>query len=361
MATQSPGYGAHVQDRLRIGVIAPPWLSVPPEGYGGTEAVVDQLCRGLAAAGHDVTLVAHPSSTCPVRVVPVLAEHGALAINDAEAERRHVGGAYAILRDHDVIHDHTRAGTIHARDVGVPVVVTNHGPFDVEANERLAAAACPSLSVVAVSEAHALGARGVRVDAVIHHGVDVDSVPWRRPGEHLLFLGRMSPDKGVHLAVRYARDAGVPLLIAAKMREAGEREYYRREIAPNLGAGILHVGEIGGRTKLEMLASARALLNPLCWPEPFGMVMIEAMACGTPVIARRCGSTPEIVAGGTGFVVDDDDGFRRAIRDVGRIDRAAVRAHVARSFSTARMVERHVALYRAAIARTAVLDPGSAR
>lgn len=347
---------------MRIGVIAPPWLSVPPAGYGGTEAVVDQLCRGLAAAGHDVTLVAHPASTCPVRVVPVLTGRATPAINDAEAERRHVEGAYAILRDHDVIHDHTRLGAAHAAEVAAPVVITNHGPFDTEADERLAAAAGPNVFVVAISVAHARGAGGVRVHAVIHHGVDVDAFPsGRTPREHLLFLGRMSPDKGVHLAVRYARDAGVPLLIAAKMREAGEREYFRREIAPHLGGGILHVGEVGGRTKLEMLASARALLNPLCWPEPFGMVMIEAMACGTPVIARRCGSTPEIVTEGCGFVVDDDEGFRRAIHDVRRLDRTAVREHVAQRFSTGRMVDRHLALYRDVIARTALLDPGPAR
>lgn len=341
-----------MHERLRIGVIAPPWLTVPPGGYGGTEAVVDVLCRGLAAAGHDVTLVAHGASTCPVRVVPVLATRAALDINDALAEEQHTAAAYAILRDQDVIHDHTRIGPRHARDVDVPVVVTNHGPFDVEADERLRAYAAPNLTVVAISAEHARRAATLPVGAVVHHGIDITEMPFGdTPGPHLLFLGRMSPDKGVHHAIRYARDCGVPLVLAAKMREPGEHQYFRRHVAPALGGNVVYAGELDGAAKLAMLASARALLNPLCWPEPFGMVMIEAMACGTPVITSRLGAAPELVTPEVGRLCDDPDEFREAIAGIDRVDRAAVRAHVAANFSAERMVQRHLDVYRTAIAR----------
>jgi glycosyltransferase involved in cell wall biosynthesis len=190
------------------------------------------------------------------------------------------------------------------------------------------------------------------VAAVIHHGVDVERFPvGDGSGGYALFLGRMSPDKAAHVAARVAREAGMPLRIAAKMREPAERAYFDAEVAPLLGGDVEYVGEVGGREKLELLADAACLLNPVAWPEPFGMVMIEALACGTPVVATPCGSVPEIVCDGiTGFVRSSEAELIEALGQVGELDRAWCRRDAEARFSTQRMVADHVALYRQAVA-----------
>jgi glycosyltransferase involved in cell wall biosynthesis len=333
---------------VKIAVIAPPWVPVPPPAYGGTEAVLDNLCRGLRAAGHDVLLFATGDSTCDVDVRWVLDRAAGTVAAGAATELRHVIHAYRTLSDWgpDVVHDHTLVGPVYASRCRVPVVTTNHGPFDGELGDLYRAIA-DSVAVIAISEHHARSAAGIPVAAVIHHGVDVDAFPeGDGQGGYALFLGRMSPDKGVHAAARIARQAGVPLRIAAKMREPSEQAYFEQEVAPLLGDGIEYVGEVGGRDKLELLADAACLLNPLAWPEPFGMVMIEALACGTPVVATARGSVPEIVTHGTtGFVADRDEELAEALRRVADLDRDRCRKEAAARFSTARMVADHVELY----------------
>jgi glycosyltransferase involved in cell wall biosynthesis len=174
-----------------------------------------------------------------------------------------------------------------------------------------------------------------------------------------LFLGRLSPDKGVHVAARVARTAGIPLRIAAKMREPAERAYFEASVAPLLGGDVTYIGEVNGRDKLDLLAGASCLLNPLAWPEPFGMVMIEALACGTPVVATPCGSVPEIVTEGvTGFVRGAEAELAEAMGRAGELDRTLCRKDAATRFSTARMVADHVELYeRVAQGRSAAADP----
>lgn len=271
---------------MRVAIIAPPWLPVPPPAYGGTEAVLDTLACGLQAAGHDVLLYTTGDSTCPVPTDWVLERAVGTEAATPATELRHVINAYdAALRwGADVIHDHTLTGPVYGRRFGVPLVTTNHGPFDGELRD-LYRAIGGDVAVIAISHAHARGADGP-VAAVIHHGVDVDLFPVG-PGDggYAAFLGRMNPDKGVHLAIEVARRAGVPLLIAAKMREPGEREYYENVVRPLLGGDVEYVGEVGGAEKLRFLGQAMCLLNPICWPEPFGMVMVESLACGTPVVA----------------------------------------------------------------------------
>ena len=338
---------------MRIAIIAPPWVPVPPPAYGGTEAVLDNLARGLVVAGHDVMLFATGDSACAVPTRWVLPRAVGTVSTGSATELHHVISAYDAVLDWgaDVVHDHTLVGPVYSGRFDVPVVTTNHGPFDGELG-HLYRAIGGSVPVIAISAHHAAGAAGIPVAAVIHHGVDVDAFSHGLGDRgYALFLGRMSPDKGVHVAARVARAAGVPLRIAAKMREPAELAYFEEHVAPLLGGEIEYVGEVGGRDKLDLLAGATCLLNPLAWPEPFGMVMVEALACGTPVVATPCGSVPEIVTDGvTGSVRADEPGLIEALAGVGALDRSRCRKEAAERFSTERMVADHVALYERVIA-----------
>ena len=338
--------------RLRIGLIAPPWVAVPPAVYGGTELVIDQLARGLSAAGHDVELFTTGDSTCPVRSSWLYPR--ALGTNaDPSAEVAHVREAYGALGDVDLVHDHTLTGPLWS---GVwrpelPVVTTNHGPFTTEMLSHFGAIA-DRVPIIAISHAQRRTAPNLPIAAVIHHGVDVDDFPvGGGDGGYLLFLGRMSPDKGVHRAIEVARKAHKPLLIAAKMWEPEERRYFAEQIEPQLDAEVVYLGPVGGRRKLELLADAIALVNPIRWPEPFGLVMIEALACGTPVLAFDEGSVPEIVEHErTGFICADEDEMAERIGQLTEIDRLGCRTSVAQRFSTAAFIDRHLRLYRTMVA-----------
>jgi glycosyltransferase involved in cell wall biosynthesis len=334
---------------VRIAIIAPPWVAVPPLAYGGTEAVLDGLARGLNDAGHDVLLYATGDSTCPVTTDWVLPKAPGMVGTGVATELRHVINAYDAVDEWgaDVVHDHTLVGPAYAERFRVPVVTTNHGPFDGELGD-LYRTVGDSVAVVAISHHQASTASRTRIAAVIHHGLDIDAFPaGAGRGGYALFLGRMSPDKGVSVAARVALAAGLPLKIAAKMAEPAEREYFAQEVEPLLGDGVEYVGEIGGSAKLDLLANASCLLNPLRWAEPFGMVMIEALACGTPVVSTPLGSVPEIVDdGATGFLRTSETGLVEALSRVGDLDRAACRSSARARFSIGRMVEQHIALYR---------------
>jgi glycosyltransferase involved in cell wall biosynthesis len=348
------------RDALRIGILAPPWVPVPPPAYGGTESVVDRLARGLRDAGHDVRLWTTGDSTCPVRRGFTFRSARTDAMGTSTIELRHALEGYEWFADErcDVVHDHTLVGPFlpHA---GPPVITTNHGPFDQPELTTVYRGMPPSVPIIAISHSQALVASelGIRVDRTIHHGIDVAEVPagdglGDDRGPYLLFLGRMNPDKGVVQAIEAARAARQRLLIAARVREPFELAYYEHVVAPCCGDGIEYVGEVGGQDKERLLGGAAALLNPIRWPEPFGLVMIEALATGTPVISGRHGAAPEIVRHGTtGFLCDDHDALLAAIRQISSIDRHECRADVARRFSVERMVARHVAAYRDLVAQ----------
>jgi glycosyltransferase involved in cell wall biosynthesis len=337
---------------MRIGIISPPWLAVPPPSYGGTEAVIDGLARGLQRAGHEVVLVAHPDSDCPVEVRSVLPRRATHAIGLGATELAHVIEAYEELTDVDLIHDHTLAGPVCGPLLapGPPVIVTHHGTFD-ETTCRIFRRVARQARVVAISHCQAASARGIPVSGVVHHGLDLASWPMGDGrGGYVLFLGRMVPEKGAHHAIRIARAAGLPLVVAAKMREAPERTYFDAEVRPLLGPGVEFVGEVSATDKRALLEEARALLNPIDWPEPFGMVMIEALACGTPVITRSAGAAPEIVADGrVGFLGRTDEELSRALGRIDEIDRSACRAWVAEHFSLELMTSRYQAQYDLAV------------
>jgi glycosyltransferase involved in cell wall biosynthesis len=332
---------------MRIAQIAPPWTPVPPPLYGGIELVVDLLSRGLQAAGHDVILYTVGESTCPVPKRWVLEEAEGTRIGMAVPELRHVVHAYEAVQDVDIVHDHTVFGPLYSeRYPHLPVVTTIHGPFNDELTDlyRMVADRVP---VICVSHDQRSMAPTVPVERVIHHGVEASAFPFGAgDGGYCVFLGRMAPEKGAHRAIVACRKAGVPLLMAAKMREPWERAYFDAEVAPHLNDEIRYLGEIPHEDKLQLLAGAMALVNPIRWHEPFGLVMVEALACGTPVIAFPEGAAPEIVEDGkTGWLCNDESAMADAISRVGALDRVTCRAAVEGYFSVERMVEQHVELF----------------
>jgi glycosyltransferase involved in cell wall biosynthesis len=333
---------------MRVAIIAPPWVAVPPPGYGGTEAVLDSLARGLDAAGHEVMLFTTADSTCPVRREWVFDTARGVGRGGAAAELAHVIAAYEAVADFDVVHDHSLVGPVYAdRFPWLPVVTTNHGPFLSELGP-LYRAVSDRVPVIAISHHQASTAQGVNLAGVVHHGVDVERFPiGSGSGGYALFLGRMHPDKGVHVAVRVAQAAGVPLRIAAKMTEPHELEYFKDQVQPLLGGDVEYIGEVGATIKLDLLGEAVCLLNPIGWPEPFGMVMIEALAAGTPVIATPCGAAPEIVDEGlTGYLAWGEDQLAAALPKAGDLDRHACRRAAELRFSAERMVTDHLGIYR---------------
>jgi glycosyltransferase involved in cell wall biosynthesis len=334
--------------KMRIALIAPPWGAIPPIGYGGIELVVDRLATGFQREGHEVLLFTTGDSTCPVPRQWALPEAEGDRIGTVVPALRHVMAAYEAVQDFDIVHDHTLAGPVYAeRHHDLKVVTTIHGPLDGELGDPYLRIA-DRVPLIAISRAQCRPLPQLPVARVIHHGLDVADFPaGEGDGGYVLFLGRMTPDKGVHLAIEAADKAGVPLLIAAKMREPAEIDYFKREVEPYLSDSIQYVGEASNSGKLELLAGARALLFPICWNEPFGMVMIEAMACGTPVLAFAEGSVPEVVNHGrTGFICADVAEMADAIGESDRLDRAECRGEVADGrFSTGRMVREHLSLF----------------
>ena len=343
---------------MRIAIIAPPWLPVPAPAYGGTEAVIDQLARGLQDAGHEVLLICHPKSECPVPKSSVVPEEDTARMGRASIEIEHAIGAYELAKYSDVVHDHTLAGPIYsARFPNLAVVTTNHNAFTRTYN-ALYRAVVPRVAVVAISQSHA-DSTDVPVAAVVHHGVNVDDFPvGTGDGGYVALLGRMAANKGVHRAIVVARAAGIPLKIAAKMREPHEVAYFEEFVEPFLGDDVIYLGEIDADGKRELLGSAAALLNPISWREPFGMAMLESLACGTPVVGCPEGAAPEIVEHGlTGFLGETDDELIAGLKSLDRIDRATCREHARRRFSVERMVEGYLHVYEQQITQFHALPP----
>jgi glycosyltransferase involved in cell wall biosynthesis len=345
---------------LRIGVVAPPWVPVPPEAYGGIESVLDTLVRGFHDAGHEVFLAAHPASTAPVHLLGPTSAGGAYRMGEVVGETAHVLGAHALLDTVgvDVIHDHTLVGPLLARRPGSPpMVTTNHGPFEPDLR-AIFAAASRQAAVVAISHAQAATADSVPIARVIHHGVAVDRFPvGDGTGGYLAFIGRMCPDKGVVEAIDAAQAVGLPLRIAAKLREPEELDYFEAQVRTRLGPDIEFLGELGHGDKVQLLGGAVALCNPVQWEEPFGLVMIEAMACGTPVVTYRRGSAPELVESGrTGWLVDNPADLVDRLGALDVLDRVACRRLVEERFLAERMVDEHLELYGSVIATSSAAD-----
>ena len=338
---------------MRLAMIAPPWFTVPPVGYGGVENMCADLVDGLVARGHEVSLIgAGRSGTQADRFVATYAEPPSGRLGEPLPEVLHTAAAGRALErlDVDLVHDHTLAGPLLARGRHVPTVVTMHGPVLGEPGEYYRELA-GTVDLVAISHAQRRAAPDLAWRGTVHNAVDVGSFPFRaEKDEMLLFLGRLHPDKGAHLAIDAARAVGLPIVIAGKCSEPLEQEYFRTYVEPRLGPDVTIFGTADATAKRDLLSRAAALVFPILWDEPFGMVMIEAMACGTPVVAFRRGSVPEVVVDGvTGVICDDAAELPDAIRAARRLVPADCRYHVRRRFDVETMVSGYEQLYRRAI------------
>jgi glycosyltransferase involved in cell wall biosynthesis len=339
-------------ERMRIAIVAPPWFAVPPTGYGGIELVVSYLADGLVERGHDVTLFAAGGSRTKARLVATFPEPPSHLLGDTLIEQHHALLAYERWHEFDIIHDHTLPGTLVGACLPVPVVHTLHGPV-TDRLARLLPDLAERVHLVAIShhQRSTLPA-GVRA-TVIHNGIDPAAFPFSdRPGDYLLFCGRINPEKGPVEAIEIARLAGKPLLMVVKINEQLEREYWEAEVKPRLrGLDVEVKQQPPTEEKLRAYRDALATLFPVQWPEPFGLVMIESMATGTPVIAFRNGSVPEVVEDGvTGYICESVEEAAEAVHRAASLDRKACRQRVERHFSAALNVLRHEQLYRSILA-----------
>lgn len=334
---------------MRIAMVAPPWYSVPPRAYGGIEQVVALLVDGLVDRGHDVLLVTvGQHGTRAQTVLTSYDEPPSRRIGEALPEVVHAAFTRAVLADAavDLVHDHTTAGPLVATTRGVPTVVTAHNDVGVE-HGRVLRSLGDDVHVVALSAAQQRQAPDLNWLGIAHNGIDVGRWAYRPDKQDfLLFLGRASPEKAPHVAIDVARAAGRRIVLAAKCVEPGEREYYAEHVAPRLGPDVEWLGEISEQRKATLLATAAGLLFPITWEEPFGLVLLEAMVCGTPVVALRRGAVEEVVDHGvSGFVCDTPAEMVDAVGRLERLDPARCRRHVADRFGAGRMVERYEQLY----------------
>lgn len=336
---------------MRVAQVAPLYESVPPQLYGGTERVVSYLTEELVQMGHDVTLFASGDSLTSANLVPVCAN--ALRLNSACVDQlsHHVlmmEMVYAMKHQFDIIHFHI--DYLHfplTRRENGTTVTTLHGRLDLPDLQPLYRE-FNDMPLISISESQRKPLPFADWRGTVYHGLPSRNYDFSHRHEgYVAFLGRIAPEKGIDEAIRIALSTKTPLKIAAKIDRADE-EYYRTTIEPLLDNPLIEfIGEIGGAEKSAFLGNAMALLFPINWPEPFGLVMIEAMACGTPVIAYPHGSVPEVIEDGvTGFIVEDTEGAARALRAISRIDRSKCRQQFEDRFTSFRMAQEYVLLYR---------------
>ena len=342
----------YVSTRMKIAQIAPLAESVPPRLYGGTERVVFYLTEELVRLGHNVTLFASGDSQTSARLVACAARAVRLDPRVKDSLPHHLLMLERVrsrAHEFDVLHFHVEH--IHLplfRPLARKTVTTLHGRLDLPDLPPLYHE-FRDMPLVSISDAQRRPLAEAHWMATVYHGLPDPVCPYNPAprGEYLAFLGRVSPEKGLDRAIEIARRAGMRLRIAAKIDRADER-YWRERIKPLLGDPLLEfIGEVDEAGKPGFLGNALALLFPIDWPEPFGLAMIEAMSCGTPVIAWPHGAVPEVVEHGvTGFIVNSIDDAVSAVHDLARLDRADVRRHFEQRFSAARMTRDYLAVYR---------------
>jgi glycosyltransferase involved in cell wall biosynthesis len=344
---------------MKIGMIAPLVEAVPPELYGGTERVISVLTEELVRRGHHITLFAAADSETTAELVPCCERALRLdgALQDSVAFTIiELDIAYERAREFDLIHNHCDYLAFpFARRSATPTLTTMHGRLDLPEVRRLNAR-FPEQPLVSISDHQREALPHANWVATVYNGIDLDNYHFRpEPGDYLVFLGRISPEKRPDRAIELARDTGMRLVIGAKVDPVDE-DYFEHAIKPLIDehAQVEFVGEVDERGKGALLGGAYAYLFPVDWPEPFGLTMVEAMATGTPVIAYKAGSVPEVVADGvTGYVCETVHDMVEAVGNVERIDRAACRAHVERHFSPGAMADGYERAYRALLAREA--------
>ncbi|WP_294346236.1 glycosyltransferase family 4 protein [Prosthecochloris sp.] len=336
---------------LRIAQIAPLIESVPPAKYGGTERVVYSLTEELVGRGHDVTLFATGDSRTSAKLCS-LVERGlrldgkqSASVVSSLLELAHV--YHEMSHEFDIIHSHVDIFTLpFAATSMIPTVLTLHGRLDMPFLIRMLQI-YTDMNYVSISNAQRFPVPNVNWAGTVYHGYPPECFPFNEsPSDYFLYLGRFSPEKAPDQAIRLAKACGIPLKIAAKV-DPVEADYFNEHIRPMLDDPLIeYVGEVMESDKIKLLKNAKALLNTIDWPEPFGLVMIEALACGTPVIVRGCGSSPEIIKHGkTGYVCSTEDDFKQAVNDIEKIKRKACRNDFEKRFSHKTMVDGYEKIY----------------
>lgn len=350
MATSDTGSTA----ALKIAMVAPPWFSIPPDGYGGIEAMTAVLVDGLVERGHDVTLLgAGRHRTKAQRFVSIFDTPPSDQIGQAFPELLYAAKVGSALRDVevDLVHDHSLAGPLTAAGRDAPTVMGTQNPVHARYGDFVRHLG-DTVAPVAVSDAQRQMAPDIRWAGRVHNAVTVAAYPFQpTKRDYVLFLGRLVPEKGAHLAIEAANAAGYPIIIAAKCQEPQERAYFAEQIEPRLRPGVHWFGEADWAAKLDLLEHARALICPFLWEEPFGIVMVEALACGTPVIALRRGAVPEVLVDRvTGLIIDQPSQLPTAIQDVDQLDPADCRADAERRFDGPVMVDAYERIFRKVVA-----------
>jgi glycosyltransferase involved in cell wall biosynthesis len=334
--------------RFRVAMTLPPWFDVPPLAYGGIEGLAADLADALIARGHEVVLIGAGVNGTRARFLRTYERAPSERLGESIPEVLQAAWANRYLDDLDIdiVHDHSLAGPLTARGRAAPTVLTAHGPCSGEMAAYYHHLRS-DVHLVALSEAQRRLASDLNWVGTVPNAIRVTDFPFRaRKEDYVLFIGRFSPDKGAHLAIDAARRAGRPIVLAGKLQEPPEHDYFDAEIRPRLGADAEFVGEVDMRAKQQLYAAAYCLLFPIQWEEPFGLVMIEAMACGTPVVALRRGSVPEVVRDGvTGFVRDGPAELPAAIEAAGDLTPEACRRHVARDFDVSVMAAGYEQVY----------------
>jgi glycosyltransferase involved in cell wall biosynthesis len=335
---------------MRIGVVAPVWFPVPPTGYGGIELVVALLADGLVDAGHEVTLFASGGSRTKAHLISPMAEPpDPRELGNTWYDGFHALASYMQVDGFDIVHDH--AGVVGPICGAMlrgkpPVVHTLHGPWTPQ-TRPLYEIVSQYVHLIAISDAQRADNPDVAYAGTVHNGIDLAAYPYRaEKDDFLVYMGRANPGKGAKEAILIARRAGRPLQMILKRSEPSEREYFEREVEPLLAADVELHENVSHDVKVDLLSRARAMIFPIHWPEPFGLVMVEAMACGTAVVTTNWGAAPELVADGvTGFRRDGEDDLVEALGHVDQLEAAACRAQVEAHFSGAAMVRSYEEVY----------------
>jgi len=343
---------------MKIAMVVPPWFKVPPEGYGGIEVLVSLLTDGLIGKGHELTLFTISSSTTKARIFKVFDQEMKHCLDSPPSSFLNVALTHSLASyieiargEYDIIHDHTwKEGLCSAAFMDIPVVHTLHGPFNDE-NIRFYSLfkGYSGIHFVTISDYQQTCLPGLNYAATVYNGIDLSRYPYSEDKEDFFFyIGRFNEEKAPHLACEVAEKLGEKLILAGKVNEEAERSYFAQYIKPHLSDKIKFIGELGhwSKEKMDLFCRGKGYLYPIQWDEPFGITMAEAMACGTPVVTLKRGSTPEVVAHGiTGFVVQTMDEFIDAVKRVDEINPQKCRERVENMFTARAMIDSYERVY----------------
>ncbi len=343
---------------MRIGILAPPWIPIPPERYGGVEWIVSILAETLTSLGHDVALFASGDSATQAHLVSAFPVAPTRSTGRTEPELRHVLNAFVASEGLDIVNDHSgMLAPALAASCPVPLIHTVHRRLDAAYGEiyRMIARLSPGVGLISLSESQRSVAPDLPWIGNCANALDLDAYPARqlRHGDFLFFVGRLSEDRGAAEAIDVAQALGAPLVIAGSI-DREDPSYFEERIEPRLSPTIRYVGEVTHAEKIDFLRRARCSLFPLTFPEPFGFLMLESLACGTPVVALRSGAVADVIVDGeVGFICEDVADMPAAVEACGAIDGEACRAYVIDRFSEMRMAREYLSIYRSFLERPA--------